>query len=54
MFQHFSSSVCLSIYLEVKDAGIVLLKALVMRDNTRQNLFVESQGGDSCQEPAVT
>lgn len=41
-------------HLKVEDAGVFLLKALVVRDNARQNLFVESQGGDGRQEPAVT
>ena len=39
--------------LEVEDASVVVLKALVGRDDVRQHLLVEGQRRDGGQEPAV-
>lgn len=39
--------------LEVKDAGVVFCEALVRRDHSVQQLFVDGQTGDGGQQPAV-
>lgn len=39
--------------LEVEDSCIFILEALVSGNNTGQNFFIQSEGGNSCQEPAV-
>lgn len=37
----------------MKDAGIVFCEALVRRDHSVQQLFVDGQAGDGGQQPAV-
>lgn len=41
-------------YLEVEDPCIVFLEALVKGDNSSQDFFIQGEGGDGCQQPAVT
>ena len=38
----------LTVNLEVEDASVVVLEALVGRDDVRQNLLVEGQRRDGC------
>lgn len=37
----------------MKDAGVVFCEALVRRDHSVQQLFVDGQAGDGGQQPAV-
>lgn len=41
-------------HLEVKDAGIVVIEALVSGDDSGHHILVQRQRGDGCQQPAVT
>ena len=41
-------------YLEVEDPRIVLLEALVQGDDSCQDFFIQSEGGNGGQQPAVT
>ena len=41
-------------YLEVEDPRIVLLEALVQGDDSSQDFFIQSEGGNCSQQPAVT
>ena len=48
-----SSSQPLS-YLEAEDPRVVLLEALVQGDDSSQDFFIQGEGGNGCQQPAVT
>lgn len=41
-------------HLEVKDAGIVVIEALVSGDDSGHHVLVQRQRGDGRQQPAVT
>ena len=40
--------------LEVKDAGVVVLETLILRNHAGQDVLIQSQGGNRRQQPAVT
>lgn len=40
-------------HLEVEDAGVAVLEALAVRDDSVQQGVIEGEGGDGSQEPAV-
>lgn len=42
------------VHLEVENAGIAFGEALLRRDHTVQELFIQSEAGDGGQQPAVT
>lgn len=41
-------------YLKVEDSSVVILEGLSMWDNSVEQLVVQGEGGDGCQEPAVS
>ena len=40
--------------LEVKDAVVVVLETLILRNHAGQDVLIQSQGGNRRQQPAVT
>lgn len=41
-------------HLEMKNASIVLLEALVSRNHSIKQLFIQGEGGNGCQKPTVS
>lgn len=48
LFSHSAAA-----YLEMEDAGVSVVKTLVVGDDSSQGIFLEGQGSDGGQEPAV-